>query len=291
MKMLSENPPAIIIRVMNKDDLAFAAQCTADEGWVSENLTTLEGFFLKDPTGCLLAEENGQPIGICVATYYGSAGFIGELIIRPEARGRGVGAALLKHGVQILKERGVGTVYLDGVLRAVPLYERNGFRKVCRSWRFLGTIAGKKSPGVRRMTLDHLEQVIALDKRTFGADRGFFLSRRLELFPELSYMKMEDGRVTGFILGRGGSDWLAAGPWVVEESVLNPAELLITFALEAHNRSISIGILETNQQACEMLRSFGFIAHPDSPWRMALGGSSDLGTSPNCYAVGSAAKG
>ncbi len=102
---------------------------------------------------------------------------------------------------------------------------------------------------------------------------------------------MEDGRVTGFILGRGGSDWLAAGPWVVEEAVQNPAELLSTFALEAHNRLISIGILETNQQACEMLQSFGFIARPDSPWRMALGGCSDLGTSPNCYAVGSAAKG
>jgi GNAT superfamily N-acetyltransferase len=291
MKKLSENPPAMIIRVMNRDDLAFAAQCTADEGWVSENLTTLEGFFFKDPTGCLLAEENGRPIGICIATYYGTAGFIGELIIRPEARGRGVGAALLKHGVQILQERGVGTVYLDGVVKAVPLYERNGFRKVCRSWRFSGRIAGKKSPGVRRMTVNHLEQVIALDNQSFGADRGFFLRRRLELFPELSYVKMEDGRVTGFILGREGSDWLAAGPWVVEEAVQNPAELLNTFALEAHNRPISIGILETNQQACEMMRSCGFIAHPDSPWRMASGGCSDLGTSPNCYAVGSAAKG
>jgi hypothetical protein len=226
-----------------------------------------------------------------MATYYGSAGFIGELIVRPEARGRSVGAALLNHGVRILKGRGVGTVYLDGVVRAVPLYERNGFRKVCRSWRFSGTTAGEKSPGVRRMGLDHLEQVIALDHRSFGADRDFFLRRRLELFPELSYVKMDKGRVSGFILGRGGNDWLAVGPWVVEESVQNPAELLSTFAIEAHHRPISIGILETNPQACEMMQSFGFMARTDSPWRMALGESSDLGTSLNCYAVGSAAKG
>ncbi len=183
MKKHSENPPAMIIREMNKDDLAFAAQCTADEGWVSENLTTLEGFFLKDPSGCLLAEENGQPVGICIATYYGSAGFIGELIIRPEGRGRGVGAALLNHGVQNLKERGVGTVYLDGVVRAVQLYERNGFRKVCRSWRFSGTLAGKKSPNVRRMTLGHLGTCHCIGQSIFWSRPGFLPQSPLGALP------------------------------------------------------------------------------------------------------------
>ena len=128
---------------MQKADLQFAAQCTSAEGWVSEDLTTLEGFFLNDPGGCLLAEADGQPIGICIATCYGSSGFIGELIVIPDVRGRGVGAALLNQAVRGLKERGVETVYLDGVLNAVPLYERNGFRKVCRSWRFSGIPKGE----------------------------------------------------------------------------------------------------------------------------------------------------
>ncbi|MFZ2097751.1 MAG: GNAT family N-acetyltransferase [Anaerolineales bacterium] len=122
-----KSKPSINIRQMRREDLVFAAECTAVEGWVSENWSTLEGFFLKDPQGCLLAEENGQPLGICIATYYGKCGFIGELIVRPEARGRGVGAALLNHGIGILNRRGTETVYLDGVVKAVELYERNGF--------------------------------------------------------------------------------------------------------------------------------------------------------------------
>ncbi len=287
----SDHSTSITIREMHKEDLVFAAQCTAQEGWVSENLATLEGFFLHDPQGCLLAEENDQPIGICIATDYGSSGFIGELIVRPEARGRGVGAALLNHAVELLKARGVETVYLDGVLKAVVLYERNGFKKVCRSWRFSGALPGQLSPYVKPMTEGDIDQVIDLDKRCFGADRSFFLKRRLELFPELSYVMVTRERITGFILGRGGTDWVAAGPWVVEAGNENPFELLQGFAWGANGRSISIGILDTHRQACELVQSHGFVARPDSPWRMAFGSSSDLGTSRNCIAVGSAAKG
>lgn len=49
----------MLIREMRKEELAFAVECTAVEGWVSEDRSTLEGFFLKDPTGCLVAEEKG----------------------------------------------------------------------------------------------------------------------------------------------------------------------------------------------------------------------------------------
>jgi GNAT superfamily N-acetyltransferase len=282
---------SILIREMRKEELTFAAECTAAEGWVSENRATLEGFFLKDPKGCLLAEEKGQPVGMCIATFYVKSGFIGELIVRPEARGRGVGAELLRYGMRVLKDRGAETIYLDGVIKAVKLYERSGFHKVYRSWRFSGHLAGKTSSHVRHMAINDLKQVYALDRLSFGVDRSFFLKRRLELFPDLSYVKMDGVKVTGYILGRSGESWVSAGPWVVKENAENPVELLSAFALEAEDRPISIGILEPNHQACDLVRRLGFKEHTDSPWRMAMGSSSDLGASPKCFAVGSAAKG
>ena len=289
--MPADVPASIIIRGMHTGDLKFAAQCTSAEGWVSEDLTTLEGFFLNDPEGCLLAEENGQPVGICITTCYGLSGFIGELIVSPDARGRGVGAALLNHEVWGLKERGVETVYLDGVLKAVELYERNGFTKVCRSWRFTGSLKGKMSTHVRRMTVKDLDEVCVLDKGSFGAERSFFLQRRLELFPELSYVMVNHARVSGFVLGRAGTDWVSAGPWVVDGLDESPEDLLNAFALESGGRPINIGILDSNQPACRSVQALGFVARTDSPWRMASGSSTDLGTLNNCYAVGSAAKG
>jgi hypothetical protein len=41
-------PASMIIRGINKDDLRVAAQCTSAEGWMSEDQTTLEGFFIND---------------------------------------------------------------------------------------------------------------------------------------------------------------------------------------------------------------------------------------------------
>jgi GNAT superfamily N-acetyltransferase len=289
--MTEDNLPYLSIRAMREADLTFAAECTAAEGWLSENRTSLEGFYLRDPKACLIAEDRERPVGICIATCYGISGFIGELIVRPDMRGRGVGAKLLNHGVRLLQDRGVETVYLDGVVKAVELYERNGFRKLCRSWRFSGHVTGKHSPHVRHMVGNDLVQVFNLDRLAFAADRSFFLKRRLETYPELSYVKLNGEKVTGFIFGRMGEDWVSAGPWVISPGVQDPTDMLSSFALQAGDKEISLGILEANHRACDLARSLGFTERVDSPWRMALGSSDDLGASPYCFAVGSAAKG
>jgi hypothetical protein len=211
--------------------------------------------------------------------------------VRPDVRGKGIGAALLTRGVGYLETRGAETVYLDGVLKAVELYERNGFRKICRSWRFSGQLPGKNSSRVLQMTKEHLEQVAELDKVYFGVDRRFFLQRRFAHFPELCKVSIEGKHITGYIMGRSGETWVSAGPWVREGTDSNPAELLEALAVEAGERSISLGILQSNLHACDLVRALGFEAHDDSPWRMARGKPGKLGATLQCMAVGSAAKG
>jgi GNAT superfamily N-acetyltransferase len=284
-------PNNLIIHAMNTRDLTFATECTAMEGWVSEDRTMLEGFFFHDPGGCLVVELEGRQVGIGVATSYGHCGFIGELIVRPEARGQGIGAALLNHGVAYLQKRGARTVYLDGVVKAVDLYERNGFRKICRSLRFSGEVVGKSHSGVCPMLEKDLPIIFDLDGQYFGADRSFFLRRRWTLFPELSKVLAEDGQVKGYIFGRKGEGWVAAGPWVVKPEVKHPQQLLEALAVAIGGQMFSIGILESNLRAIEIIRSYGFIERSDSPWRMALGEEESLGASPQCLAVGTAAKG
>jgi hypothetical protein len=141
------------------------------------------------------------------------------------------------------------------------------------------------------MVVSDLDQVYKLDQLSFGEDRSYFLKRRLELLPELSWVMMDGKRLTGFIFGRRGEGWASAGPWVMSEDAKNPEELLNSFALHTGDDQISIGILETNHQACDLVQSMGFAERMDSPWRMTFGKSNDLGASLSCLAVGSAAKG
>jgi GNAT superfamily N-acetyltransferase len=171
----------IEIRPMSSSDLDFAAHCTLSEGWSSETRETFEGFHEYDPNGCLIAESDGRSIGICVATHYGTVGFIGELIVVEAMRGRGVGRQLLEYSIDYLVSRGTQNIFLDGDIPAIPLYERVGYRTICRSLRFVGKVPGKTYPHVQDMSPADLDTVCGIDFEAFGADRSFFLRRRFDL--------------------------------------------------------------------------------------------------------------
>ncbi len=281
------------VRQMLPSDLDFAASCTAAEGWRSETRPVFEGYLTYDPAGCLVADMSGERVGICVATSYGLYGFVGELIVSEEWRGRGIGRQLLESAVENLRSRGAASIFLDGVPAAIPLYERVGFRRVCRSMRFSGTLKGQRYPRVRPMRGDDLGAAGQLDRAAFGADRRFYLERRLSLQPELCQVLEKDGgEIAGFIMGRRIDDFVWIGPWVVRPGVERPGDLLASLAVEAGGEaSLGLGVLETNGEALATVRSFGLAERLDPPWRMVLGPPAPLGASPGCFAIGSAAKG
>jgi len=279
------------IRPMKPSDLDVAAECTAREGWASETRQEFEGFLAYDPGGCFVAEVDGRRVGLCIATPYAEFGFVGELIVIEAMRGLGIGRRLLEHAVQYLHDCGAQTVYLDGVLAAVSLYERVGFRRVCRSLRFYGHLRAETHSQVRAMRAEDLDAVAALDRQTFGADRRFFLKRRLSLYPELCWILERDGEIAGFIMGRRGQGQVSVGPWVARPGVERPGDLFECLALEIGDEDLSLGVLETNAQAVAALRTFGLTEHPESPWRMALGPPGPYGSPAECFAIGSPAKG
>jgi len=279
------------IRPMQPADLDFAAACAAAEGWPSETRAVFEAFLEYDPQGCLAAQAAGQPIGIGIATCYGSEGFVGELIVVPEWRGRGVGQSLLSHALDYLQARGARTVWLDGMVKAVALYERNGFRKVCRSLRFTGRLEGRAHGDIRPLQAADLPAVTELDRRAFHADRRFFIERQAALNPDLCKVAERDGRILGFVLGQRGQGVVTAGPWVALPELKHPERLLESLALAAQAECLRIGVLETNPWAAWLVRSLGLSEVPDPPWRMALGDVTRLGISTMALAIGSPAKG
>lgn len=279
------------IRRIRESEIDFALRCTIQEGWLSETRESFESFYARDPDGCFVAESDKRLIGICVATCYGSDGFVGELIVIEDMRGRGVGRRLLEHSIDYLENRGAQNILLDGDLPAVPLYEKVGFRKICRSLRFVGRIEGKPCPDVRPMKADDLEVIRTMDREAFGADRSFFLERRFECHPELCRVSTIRDALSGFIMGLPGNNILSVGPWIVRENHEEAAHLLEDLALGAPNVDLRIGVLETNAHAVEVVQSFGSMESREPSWRMVRGPSGRLGASGQCYAIGTAAKG
>lgn len=287
----------MIVRPFRPDDLAFAAECAAGEGWTTETLEVFEAFFAHDPAGCLVAEEAGSPAGICIATAYGLFGFVGELIVRRAARGRNVGPRLLGAAIEHLRKRGVLSIGLDGVAGAVPFYRLCGFRPVCTSHRFSGRPGeipkdGAGGPGrLRRMTAGDAAEVSALDRRAFGADRGFFLERGRALHPELAFVAEDGDGLAGYALARPGNGVVAVGPWVIDERWPRPFDLLSAVSDAARDSRLRIGVLDTNAAAVRLLRGLPGLSEEAPSRRMVLGPSDRLGNSPLCWAIGSPAKG
>lgn len=279
------------IRAMQPDEIDLAASFTRGEGWITETSAEFAGFLRFAPRGCLIAELGSRPIGICVATPYGEVGFIGELIVAPEHRGQGIGTRLLETAVRYLEETGAQSIFLDGVQQAVRLYERAGFRRIVPSLRFYGAVTGSVHDSTRSMTLGDLPEVFIMDRDAFGADRSFFLRRRLALYPELAWVLERNARLAGFILGRRGTDWAAAGPWVVLPGESHPEHLLECLATRVNGLPLMVGVLASSSAAVGLLRSLGLAESPHPPWRMLLGRDSDVGFSDRLYAIGTAAKG
>ncbi len=281
----------LTFRSMAHGDLDFVDEMIAAVDWQSQNRPVFEAFLENDPAGCFIAEQDGRPVGTAVGTPYGECGFIGEVIVREEQRGKGIGKLLMKHTIAYLHGCGVRSIFLDGVVKAVPLYERLGFNRICPSLRFAGRVQPKAHSHIRPLTATDLPGIFAMDRTSFGADRSFFLRKRFEEHPDLAFLYEEKGLPAGYILGRRYGDAVAIGPWLASEVVANPLDMLAALAGSTASAMLNLGVLECNALAVKLLEDAGFTLADDPPWRMVLGRNTGLGQSTTCFAIGSPAKG
>jgi predicted GNAT family N-acyltransferase len=79
----------------------------------------------------LLATENGIPIGSARLLILGEVGKVGRVCVLAQARGTGLGAALMRAAVERFRTApGVRKVKLGAQIHALGFYERLGFTAV-----------------------------------------------------------------------------------------------------------------------------------------------------------------
>ncbi|KEP69185.1 drug:proton antiporter [Thioclava dalianensis] len=75
----------------------------------------------------LLAHEEDTPLGTARLIRVGETGKIGRICVVREARGTGLGAALVRESCARLREIGCTRAYLSAQCYAIGFYERLGF--------------------------------------------------------------------------------------------------------------------------------------------------------------------
>lgn len=96
-----------------------------DEQGISET----DEFDDLDPVAVhLLATVDGRAMGTARLLTDGTTGKIGRVCVLPEARGTGLGAALIRAGIAHFEARGgIDTVKLSAQVHALGFYEKLGF--------------------------------------------------------------------------------------------------------------------------------------------------------------------
>jgi ribosomal protein S18 acetylase RimI-like enzyme len=276
------------IRQFNGGDIDFALAQTTREGWDN----TVETFRLclgHDPLGCFVAEIDGERAGMVTSTRYPLSAWLGNLIVTPECRRRGVGERLMTHTIDTLTRAGVGTFRLEGDPMGISLYRRLGFVDEFVSPRYLKNPPHAPVPArADALTAADLDELRAYDRPRFGDDRGKLLGMMLAI-SHAAFCVRAGGELTGYAMALPSADGVRFGPCVSDDA--DTTARLFDAGLSAFPKvPVVMAVSEINRSAVDVMESRGFEEVPSS-LRMRLGPSACDNTPETLIAIANGAMG
>lgn len=235
-----------ILRRMTPDDIPAALALAERVGWQHE-AADWERLLHWSPEGCFVLDEPETGVVATVSTTpYGTAlGWIGMLIVAPERQRQGLGRQLARAALDHLMARGTERILLDSSEAGRALYQRLGFREVCKIERWEGRASTYLGPRARRMRPEDRSAVFALDRTLFGLDRQHILSRLLDEYPDLAWVDYEDNALAGYLLGHRRRGHVYLGPWM--SLTVLAAERLLRVAFEQlQGQTVVLNIPDNN---------------------------------------------
>jgi GNAT superfamily N-acetyltransferase len=255
----------LTIRTIRADDLPILKDF-APPDW-NTDLSVTFAFHLGQPYFyAILAEWDGVIAGCANGLLQGQVGWLGNIIVLPAFRGRGIGSALTHHLVEFFQRQGISHQLLIATQLGQPVYEKTGFKvgshylffKRGDSMRVTGSVATAVT-GVRAFAPEDAAALFALDQSISGELRQPFLSRFLDgAWVHTSTV----GELDGYYLPKLGNGLVIAADDTAGLALLR---------LKLAQRVTMAVVPEQNLAAVDFYRSVGMVESARAP-RMSLGG-------------------
>ncbi|QWV95368.1 GNAT family N-acetyltransferase [Geomonas oryzisoli] len=111
------------------------------EGWICGKWE-MEFLLNAFPQGCLVKRVESRALGYITSLRHDKSGWIGNLLVAPDARRGGIGTELMQGALQALLDAGVETVWLTASAKGVDLYRKLGFIAIDSINRWVGEGGG-----------------------------------------------------------------------------------------------------------------------------------------------------
>ena len=184
------------------EDIDSFLHLAAEEGWLCDpwEFDFLLGAF---PDGCFVVRGADGPLAFVTAVSYGTSGWIGNLIVRSDQRGLGIGKELMKQAIAALQRAGTETIWLTASQAGMPIYEKLGFTAVDEVRRWAGYGSGDPVPADGSICF---EKMLETDRAGWGDER-----KALLLAVSERGTAYENG--DGFIVRQRCGNVTQLGPW------------------------------------------------------------------------------
>lgn len=241
-----------VIRLMTKNELSFAIEWAALEGW-NPGLHDHNCFYAADKNGFLLGLLNDEPIACLSAVKYSNSfGFIGLYIIKKPYRGRGYGIKIWNAGLDYLKNCNIG---LDGVVAQQPNYIKSGFQPAYRNIRYQGLTGGQfpHDPALVELANIPFAQINLYDSAFFPADRSAFLKLWFTQPDSVALGIIQNNRIAGYGVIRTCREGYKIAPLFADDPELAETLLLGLKAGVKPGQPVFLDIGENNRNALALI--------------------------------------
>ena len=162
----------------------------------------------------------GDAKGFVSAVAYEECGWIGNLLVGQDQRGRGYGAALFDFALSLLVQKGLRRIWLTASGTGLPIYQRRGFVTVDRIDRWHARGRGRSELSREFPVVELLD----LDRRCWGESRAGLLS----LLAEKAEICLSAASIA--LLQPSLSCW-QLGPWLAFDNGARETGLILNEAL------------------------------------------------------------
>jgi len=268
-------------------DIPFGKMLTDGEGW-HRSLADWKRLLALSPYGMLKARVGGKDVGVAGLLWYDKVAWLHSVLVVKEARGQGIGRAMLKTCVQRARDLKVPCVKLDSVRGFEGFYKTFGFVEEFESRRFLRD--GERFPIVaERVKPELLDRIVYFDQATTGLNRSRAIRAVYEDAPELAFCIRNETTLLGYLLARRGEERIQIGPCVVVEQDPSCANRLMTSLIGSEpSAKFRMCVSGANAAAVKLATELGFESATPST-RMFSGMKFE--ESNACFAMISAEKG
>jgi GNAT superfamily N-acetyltransferase len=281
---------AYFIRDLTAEDIPAGMALKQFAGW-NQTRHDWEMLLHVSEGGNFAAVVDDTVVGtITTVSYSPHFSWLGMLLVHPDFRRRGIGTHLMKKALEFAQVK--GAVRLDATPAGRQKYLKQGFKEEYRLVRMICQETdwiGPEFPTVKAIPSSVLPDICHYDVPVFGANRNTVLSEIYQKAPQYAfYAKFSDaspGRtaISGYCLGRHGSDFEQIGP-IIADDIKLAKKLLVTALQLVRGKSVIIDVPVDKFPWLQEIEKLGF-KELRSYSRMIYGSQQVFGQLEKQYAI------